>query len=145
MSQKGKFTVIKFDNSAGTPVDISTSVMESNGLPLTYDELEESGYTEDHSQLKGQADSTPTLMVQTNTTTNPIFIDESTGALKSDTARTLTIEYGDNAAPTTGDINVSGEYLVTSIEFDTAKDGVRVMNVTLRLSGGSAPTFGTVA
>jgi len=125
-------------------VDITAQTMESNGIPLAYDEIEDSAYGQDQSTMKGKGDSSPTLKIKFNDTTHAVFTHESTGALKSDTARTLQISYGENAAPTTGDLKVSAEYVVTAVEFETAKDGERLINVTLRLSGGTMPAFGTV-
>jgi hypothetical protein len=145
MGLRSKHTNVWFDNSSGTPVDISLYTMESNGIPLAYDEIEDSTYNIDHSTMKGQGDSSPTLKIKFNDTTHALFTHESTGALKSDTARTLKVELGENAAPTTGDLTITGEYVVVGVEFENAKDGERLANFTLRLSGGVMPTFGTKA
>jgi hypothetical protein len=144
MGLRGKHTKVEFDSSAGALTDITTQTMESDGIPLSYDEIEDSAYGQDHSTMKGQGDSGPKLKIKFNDTTHALFTHESTGALKSDTARTLQISYGENAAPTTGDLKISGEFVVTGVEFETAKDGERLMNVSLKLSGGVMPAFGTV-
>lgn len=143
MGLRGKHTNVWFDSSNPTLTDITAYVMESNGIPLSYDEIEDSPYGKDHSTMKGQGDSSPTLKIKFNDTTHALFTHESTGALKSDTARTLTVELGENAAPTTGDLTITGEYVVTGVTFENGKGGERLMNVTLRLSGGVMPTFGT--
>jgi hypothetical protein len=145
MGLRGKHTKIEFDSSAPALTDITTHVMESNGIPLSYDEIEDSAYSQDHSTMKGQGDSSPTLKIKFNDTTHALFTHATTGALFSDTARTLTISYGENAAPAAGDLTVTGEYVVTSVTMETAKDGERLMNVSLRLSGGTMPAFGTVS
>lgn len=146
MGQRGKHTIIFFDNSSGTPVNISGEVLEGANIPLTYDEIEQSGYGEDKNYLKGQGDAPVTLKIKFNDTTHPIFTHASTGALGSDTARTLTVQYGDNAAPTTGDPEIEGEYIVTSVEIENAKDGMRMMNVKFAVGPGAAlPAYGTVA
>lgn len=144
MGLRGKHTKVELDNSGGTLTDITTETMESNGIPLSYDEIEDSAYSQDHSTMKGQGDSSPTLKTKFNDTIHALFTHPTTGALKSDTARTLKISYGENAAPTTGDLTTNGEYVVTAVEFETAKDGERLANFTLRLSGGTMPSFGTV-
>jgi hypothetical protein len=74
-----------------------------------------------------------------------MFTHPSTGCLTSDTARTLEIQYGNNTTPTTGDPKISGEFICTGIDFENAKDGVRMMNVKLRVPVGQAlPVWGTV-
>lgn len=145
MSQRGKHTIVKFDNSGGTLTDISQYVTEGANVPLNYDELEASGYGSDKAYIKGQADTEVTLKIRFNSTTSAIFTHASTGALTSDTARTLEIQYGNQAAPTTGDPKISGEFLVTSIDLENAKDGVRMMNVKMRIAvGQSMPAWSTV-
>lgn len=145
MSQRGKHTIIKFDNNAGTLTDISNEVTEGANIPLNYDELEASGYGRDKEYLKGQGDTEVTLKVKFNATTTPIFTHATTGTLTQDTARTLEIQYGNQAAPTTGDPKVSGEFICTGIGIENAKDGVRMMNVKLRVPVGQAlPVWGTV-
>ena len=143
MGLRGKHTLVWFDSSVPTLIDITAEVMESNGIPLSYDGIEDSSYEKDHSTMKGQADSSPTLKIKFNDTTHALFTHDSTGALKSDTARTLTVEFGESATPTTGDLTVTGEYVVTAVAFENDKSGERLLNVTLRLSGGVAPAFST--
>lgn len=143
MGLRGKHTNIYFDNNSGTPVDITAYVMASNGIPLAYDDIEDSAYGQDHSHMKGQGDSSPTLTVKFNDTIHAIFTHETTGALKSDTARTLLLEYGENAAPDTGDLTCTGEYLVMDFTPSNDKGGERLFDVKLALSGGTMPTFGT--
>ena len=145
MGLRGKNTAIWFDSSVPTSTDITLHVVESNGIPLTYDEIEDSTYSLDHSTMKGQGDSSPTLKVKFNDTTHALFTHDTTGALKSDTARSLLIELGENAAPTTGDLTITGEYVVVGVDFENGKDGERLANFALRLSGGVMPTFGTKA
>lgn len=145
MSQRGKHTTVNFDNSGGTPVDITQYVTEGANIPMNYDELEAGGYGRDKEYMKGLMDTEVTLKVRMNSTTNPVFVHASTGALTSDTARTLTIAYGNNAAPTTGDYQVSGEFIVTGVEIENPRDGVRMMNVKLRVPlGQSQPAWSTI-
>lgn len=145
MSQRGKYTVINYDNSGGTPVDISQYVVEGAGIPLNYDELEVGGYGQDKQYMKGLGDSEVTLKVRMNSTTNPLFVHASTGSLTSDTARTLTVQYGNNAAPTTGDYQVSGEFLNMGVEVESARDGIRMMSIKLRPAvGNSLPAYSTI-
>lgn len=146
MSQRGKHTIVKFDNSGGTLTDISTHVTEGGNVPLNFDELEASGYGDDKQYLKGQGDTEVTLKIKFNSTTHAIFTHASTGCLLSDAARTLEIQFGNQAAPTTGDPKISGEFICTGIDFENAKDGVRMMNVKLRVPVGQAlPAWGAVS
>lgn len=145
MGLRGKHTNFYWDDSVGSPTDITSHVVEANGIPMTYDEVEVSAYGQDHSTMKGQGDSSPSLTVKFNDTTHALFTHETTGSLKSDTARTLLLEYGENAAPTTGDLTCSGEYVQIGAELQNAKDGQRLIVVPLRLSGGTMPAYGTKA
>lgn len=144
MGLRAKHTNVKVDNSSASLTDITQYVVESNGIPLSYDDIEDSAFGQDHSHMKGQGDSSPTMKVKFNDTTHALFTHETTGALKSDTARTITVELGENAAPTTGDLTISGEYVLMSVDLENAKDGERLLNLTWALSGGTMPTFGTV-
>jgi hypothetical protein len=144
MGQRGKHTIIKFDDSGGSPVTITAEVLEGSGIPLSYDELEESGYGEDKKYMKGQGDSAPTLKVKFNSTTHALFTHASTGALGSDTARTLEFQFGNNAAPTGGDPKITGEFIVTSAEMENEKSGLRALNIKFAHANASVPTYGTV-
>ncbi len=141
---RGKHTVIKVDDNGGSLTDLSEHIVEFSGLPQTYDEIEDSGYGQDHSTLKGQGDSTVTIKFKFNDTVHAIVTHPTTGAINSDTARTIQAEYGENAAPTTGDLKISGEYNLVSAEIETAKGDQRLLNTTWRLQGGVMPAYGTV-
>lgn len=143
--QIGKFTNVKFDTSADALTDISDYVQEFSGpFPGEYDQLEESGFTEDHSTIFGQGNSNITMKVLYNATTHAMFTHPTTGLNATRfTARNLQLEYGINAAPTSGDLTINGSYRGFA-NIETAKDGILMIAVSLSLAGGSMPTLGTL-
>jgi hypothetical protein len=135
MGQLGKFTNVKFDNSADAAQDITAQVLEFSGLPLTRDEVPIGGFSEDHKVIMGRGDCKPTMRVKFNSTTHAIFTHNTTGInVAGQAARGLTAEYGNNAAPTTGDPTITGEF-VGSASIETDIDGLQTINVTLHLNG----------
>lgn len=145
MCQIGKYTKVYYDNSGGTPQDLSAHVMEASGIPLTYDEVECSGFGQDKGYLNGQADSTVTMTLKFNSTTVGLFLASATGSIGSNTARTLTFQYGNNAAATTGDPEIEGEFICTQATPQADKAGLQSIAVQLRPNGGTAPAWGTVS
>jgi predicted secreted protein len=54
--------------------------------------------------------------------------------------------YGNNAAPTSGDPKITGEFVVSSYKVMAALDGKMEFEVTLVIGAGSSlPTWGTVS
>ncbi|MEM7343002.1 MAG: hypothetical protein AAF485_02055 [Chloroflexota bacterium] len=144
MGQRGKHTIFKMDNNSDSLTDYTTHLLECDGLPMTYDEIENSAFGEDHSTMKGQGDSKFSAKFKFNNTTVTLFLDESNGAIKSDDARTVQLEYGNNDAPTSGDPKVSGEYLAISYALENGKDGQRALVINFAINGGTMPAWGTV-
>lgn len=145
MAQIGKFTRVWIDDSGGTPVNISTHVTEFSGIPKTYDELESSGFTEDKNYTLGQGDSDISMKVKFNSTTFALFLHATTGAVGSNTARTLTQDLGNNATPTTGDPTVTVEVICSEAVPETAKDGLQMIALKFKIGPGAAiPAWSTL-
>jgi hypothetical protein len=146
MARIGKWTKVLMDDSGGTPRDISADVISIDGLPLAYDEIEASGFTQDHNYLAGQADAQISLEMKFTTTaltgTHTVF----SGIVGSNTARTLTVQPGNNAAPTSGDPEFEGEFIVTQYTVTPAKDGMQTSTAALRIGpNATIPAWGTVS
>lgn len=135
------------DDNTGTPAarNISADVISIDGLPLTYDELEASGFTQNHNYLAGQADAQISLEMKFTTTattgTHTVFAP----ILGSNTARTFTVQLGNNAAATGGDPEFEGEFIVTAYTVNPVKDGLQTCTAVLRIGpDASIPAWGTV-
>lgn len=142
-ARKGRFTVIELDNSGGTPVDISANITATDGIPLTYDEIEVGGFgSAAKSYISGRADVPVTLEGSMDATLHALFatwvgVDTST--------RTLTFKYGNNATPTTGDPKISGEYVCTEYSVKSELDGMQMFTAKLALGSGQAiPAWSTI-
>lgn len=142
----GKWTKVLIDDSGGTPRDITTDVTNIDGLPLTYDEVEVSGYTQDKNYLAGQGDSQITLEMLFTTTATTGTHTVFSGLVGGNTGRTLTVQYGNNAAVTTGDPEFEGEFIVIGYTPVSNKAGAQGSQAVLRVAADAAlPSWGTVS
>jgi hypothetical protein len=142
----GKFTKIYIDDSGGDAREITNDVSDIPGLPLTYDEVEVSGYGQDKQYLAGQGDVQISIEMQFTTTANTGTHTVFSGIVGDNTGHTLTVQIGANAAPTTGDPEFEGEFLVTSYEVKPARAGSVTATAQLRIADGeSLPAWGSVS
>jgi len=123
--------------------------MTIDGLPLTYDELESSGYTQDHNYMAGQADSTITLGMKFTTTASTGTHTVFSGIDGLNTGFTLTVQLGNNTTPTTGDPEFEGEMVCTNYTILPPLSGLQTSTAVLKPSGGATtpavPAWGTVS
>jgi len=147
MARIGKWTTVNIDDSTPTARDLTNDITEIDGLPTTYDEIEASGFGQDHGYVVGQGDSgftitgklTTTALTGTHTVLSGIVGDMSQ-------TYTVTVAYGNNAAPTTGDPEFEGEFYCSSYAPGTAKDGLQTFTAKFVVAQGQAlPAWGTVA
>lgn len=115
MGLRGKHTKIWVDGYA-----LEVKVQELTPLSITADEIEESGYTQDHSTLKGQFNSEVGINGYFSTDTG-----ETHDAMKNvgtDGAVPISAVFGENAAPAQGDLSFSlnGEQTMYEIPPDLA-------------------------
>ncbi len=143
-ARKGLYVGVWVDNESGTLTDISTQVTETDGIPLEYDQIEVGGFGEAVKQyVAGRADAPVTLKGSWSSTIHNMFKD----SVGDDTStKSVEFRFGDNAAPTTGDPKISGEYVVSAYKVTAALDGKQEFEVTLVIGAGSSlPTWGTVS
>lgn len=134
MGQRGKHTKIWVDGYSLTTKtrDIAPSI--------SADEIEESGYSQDHSTLKGQFDSTIALDGYFDPTTASTH-----DALRTlnDTAKLVSAGLGENAAVAQGDISLSLE--AEQINYDTVPSLSDVIAATGQFRAKGTPAeFGIV-
>lgn len=142
-ARKGLYTKILVDDSGGSPTDISEQVTETEGIPLEYEEIEVGGFGNSvKSYVSGRADAPVTLKGSLSAAVHTLF----SGWVGDDTdVRTVNVQYGNNAAPTTGDPQIDGEYICTSYKVSSELDGKQMFEAKLAVGAGQAlPAWGTV-
>lgn len=135
-----------FDDSGGTARNLSGDLIPgtlSPGGGLVMDEVDMTGVSQTVKNfLAGHADSTITGKFHFNdtaTTGSHTVTKNMVGAVG-----TLTTQYGQNgAAPTTGDPEWEGEYLLVSAPV-TVEGGRTVITCTWKPGSSTAPAWGTV-
>lgn len=143
-ARKGLFTKVLVDDSGGSPTDVSAQITETEGIPLAYDEIEVGGFNSQvKSYVSGRADAPTTLKGALSAALHTIF----TSWVGDDTdVRTVEFQYGNNAAPTTGDPKISGEYICTAYKVTAELDGKQGFEAKLAIAAGQAlPAYGTVS
>jgi len=142
-ARKGLYVGVWVDNESGTLTDISAQVTETDGIPLEYDQIEVGGFgTSVKSYVSGRADAKTTLKGSWSSVIHNMF-KSAVGV--DTTTKTVEFRYGNNAAPTTGDPKISGEFIVTAYKVMAGLDGKQEFEVTLAIGAGQAlPAWGTV-
>jgi len=141
-ARKGLYTKILIDDAGGTPTDVSAQITAADGIPLTYDEIEVGGFGSTvKSYVAGRADVPVTIEGSVSAALHVIL----SGWVGDDTdVRTVTFQYGNNAAPTTGDPEIEGEYVCTAYNFRSELDGKQMFTAKLALGAGqSIPAWGS--
>lgn len=141
-----RYIKIMLDDSGGTPRDITSSVKTIGGIGLAYDTVDVTTLNDSIKQyLAGRGDSTIDLGLEFNntaTTGGHVVVSGLNGA---NTAATLTIQFGVRAAPTNGDPEWEGEYVVTSYTMDVGLDNISGTAQLKPAFGTSTPAWGTVS
>lgn len=140
-----------FDDSGGTARDLSGDLVAGsvNGGGLVFDEANMHGVSElVVNFLAGHANSTITANFRMNDTATTGATTVLNGQMPSASVTgigTLALQWGQNgAAPTSGDPEWEGEYIMVRNEVSPA-DGGFIHSVTWRPTGSTAPAWGTVS
>lgn len=146
MPRIGKFTKVLVDDSGATARDISTDVTAISSS-LIYDEVEIGGFTEDKRYLASRADASLTIEGRVNTTalTGSHTVLSGIVGPNGGTTVTVTIQYGNNAAATSGDPEFEGEYFCSSYEVTPELDGAQTFTAKFVPGATTLPAWGTVA
>lgn len=140
-----KYIKILQDDSGGTPRDITASVDSIGGVGLNYEQTDVTSLNDTVMQyLAGRGDGEITLGGTLNNTATTGAHVVYTGLNGTNTATTLTVQFGIRAAPTTGDPEFEGEFVVT--KYTVSVDmGAPKWEASLKPAfGASAPAWGTV-
>lgn len=138
MARPGKWQKILWETN-----DITADVADIGTIGVVYDELEASGYGEDKHYEVGQGDAPLEFEVYVTTTATVGIHTIFAAACADHTIGTVTIQLGNNAAPTTGDPEFEGEYRAFSYQPGSTRDGLQTAKIKL-LPSGTLPTWGTV-
>jgi len=139
-----RWFTISVDDSGGTARDLSGDLVPGSigGGGLVYDEADMTGVSEAvYNFLAGHATSEITASFHMNDTATTGATTVLNGV--DGTVVTITLAWGQGAAPTSGDPDWEGEYVVLSANI--ALDGNKfVHQCTFKPSGSTAPAWGTV-
>lgn len=141
----GRYVKILLDDSGGTARDITASVSTIGGIGLSNEQVDVTTLSDSVMQyLSGRGDSTIELGGPFNNTATTGAHVVLSGLNGTNTAATLTIQIGIRAAPTTGDPEWEGEYVVLTYPVNVGLNEV-TWSATLKPAfGASAPAWGTV-
>lgn len=140
----GRFLSIDLDDSGPTARAIEGDV-DSIDIPLEYDELDITGFSDGS---KNSIPGMPSFNVELSGTFNPAattglytVINDIVGDYAT---HTLTVQIGQNAAPTGGDPEFEGEFWCPKMQITATPTGKVVLTASLRVYGSTAPLWGTV-
>ena len=136
-----------FDDSGGTQRDLSGDlVVGSCNLANEYNQVSMHGVSEAfETMLAGYAQAPVTAEFYLNDTATTGAYTVLQGMAGNNTGGTLTLQFGQNgSAPTTGDPEWEGEYILFSISPSPSNERW-VMSCTFNVKSGNTPAWGTVA
>lgn len=140
----GQYLVVYIDDSGDSPRDVSSDV-KSIDIPDEYGEIDATGFSDGAvNSISGM----PSFNVEITGMFNP---GATTGlytvlnGIKGGGAKTLTVQIGQGAAPTTGDPEFEGEFWLQKMNVSATPQGETGITASLRPSGSTAPAWGTVA
>jgi hypothetical protein len=146
-----RYIQVFLDDSAGTVRHISGSITSIGPVGLTYDQSDVTTIANSVKQyLTGYGDATITLSGPFNNTAVAASPSESgahpvmTGLNGANTAATLTIQIGIRAAPTSGDPEFEGEFVVTEYTLSGSATDLTWTATLKPAFGAAAPAWGTV-
>ncbi len=146
MAIAGDHVVVQIDDSGGTPRTFADGDIISVDLGLTFDQHDVTGFGDAvHNVVNGQLQAPVTLKGHLTTTADTGTHVVIQGAFAAGAAVSLAVQVGQNAAPTTGDPEYTGEFYVESYKPTIETGGAVTFEATLQPASGTAPTWGTVS
>lgn len=139
----GQYLKVLIDDDADTPQDVSTDV-ESVDIPDEYGELDVTGFTDG---VVNSIAGMPSMPIEINGHFDPSsdsLFDIAKGAAGGG-ARTITVQIGQGAAPTTGDPEFEGEFWCQKVSISATPQGKLNVATSWRPHGSTAPAWGTVS
>jgi len=146
MALAGDHIIVIMDDSGGTPRTFADGDISSVDLGLTYAQHDVSGFGQAAQNfINGQVQAPVTLKGYVTTTANTGTHPVIQGAFAAGSQVTLTVQVGQNAAPTSGDPEFEGEFVVESYKPEIKAGGAINFTAVLKPATEAAPAWGTVA
>jgi hypothetical protein len=146
MALAGEYVVVKLDDSSGTLRTFANGDITAVDLPQSFDQHDITGFGDTaHHFINGQINAPVSLRGFLTTTATVGTHTVIKSAFAAGTQVSLKVAVGNNAAPTTGDPEYSGEFYIESYR-PVMEPGKAVQFVaTLKPAIGTAPAWGTMA
>jgi len=146
MALAGDHVQVILDDSGGTPRTFADGDITSVDLGLTNDQHDVAGFGDAvHNFINGQLQAPVTLKGFLTTTANIGTHPVINGAFEAGSQVTLTVQVGQNAAPTSGDPEYEGEFIVESYKPVIETGKAVQFEAMLKPATGAAPAWGVVA
>jgi hypothetical protein len=134
------------DDSGGTPRTFANGDINSVDVGQTFDQHDVTGFGDAvHNVVNGQLQAPVTLKGHLTTTADTGTHTVIQGAFAAGSTVTLTVQVGQNAAPTTGDPEYEGEFIVESYKPVVETGGAITFEAALKPANGTAPAWGTMS
>jgi len=146
MALSGDHVVVKMDDAGGTLRTFADGDISSVDIPLTYDQHDVTGFGDDvHNVINGQLQAPVAIKGYLTTTADIGTHTVIQGAFAAGAQVSLEVQVGQNAAPTTGDPEFTGEFVVESYQPVIESGGAVTFTANLKPATGTAPSWGTVS
>ena len=146
MALAGDHVKVMMDDGSGTLRTFADGDITSVDLGLTYQQHDVTGFGDDvQNYVNGQIQAPVTLKGYLTTTALVGTHTVINGAYQAGNSVTLTVQVGQNATPTSGDPEYSGEFIVESYKPSLSNGGAVTFEASLKPATGSAPAWSTVS
>ena len=141
----GRWLVVIIDDSNPTARTVSGDV-QSVDIPLEYDELDVTGFSDGtKNSIPGMPGVNLEITGKFNPTANTGLFSVLVDIIGDYAGHTVTVQIGDNAAPTGGEPEFEGEYWLSKMTVSGSPSGAVEITGSFRVWGNSLPAWGTVA
>lgn len=140
----GEFVTVNLDDSGSTARDITQYVTAIN-FPISAAEVEVGGFGQNMFYLAGRKDHQITMTGFADPTATTGSHTVISGIVGGNTARTLTLAFGNNTAPVSTDPEFEGEVICTSYEVTPDLNGALTFSATFKPADSTGMVWGTVA
>ncbi len=145
MKLAGRFLKVLIDDSTGTPQTVSGDI-NSIDIPDEYAEVDVTGFSEGgENSIPGMPSFPVEITGHMNAATTTGLFTVLKGIVGKYSACTLTVQVGQNAAPTTSDPEFEGEFWCQKMNLSADPKGEIKITASFRPYGSTAPAWGTVS
>ena len=146
MALAGDHVQVIMDDSGGTARTFADGDITSVDLGQTFKQHNVTGFGDAvENMINGQLQAPVVLKGYLTTTASTGTHTVIDGAFQNGSQVTLTVQVGQNAAPTSGDPEFEGEFIVESYKPILETGSAVTFEARLQPATGTAPAWGTVA